>query len=62
MKTPEQLSMQNPYTEQHAKTAIEKIQNWVADRYPTLAEIAKSQIIVECLIEIDEERRFISAQ
>ncbi|MGE5519725.1 MAG: hypothetical protein ACM3VS_07355 [Candidatus Dadabacteria bacterium] len=62
MKTPDQLLSKDPYAEQHAKTAIDKIQKWVEVRYPTLASVAKSRMIIECLIEIVEERKYIAAQ
>jgi hypothetical protein len=49
-------------TEFHALTAVEKIQKWVEERYPKLASVTKKQLIIECLIEVTEERKFIAAQ
>ena len=47
---------------QKAQKAIQSIQKWVKDRYPSLASATQARIILECLIEVKEENRFIAAQ
>ena len=50
---------QTPNKEQfHAKKAVKQIQGWVEKKYPRLAASVKTQLIVECLIELTEERKF----
>ena len=52
---------QAPQKEQfHAKKAVQQIQSWVEKKYPRLAASAKTQMIIECLIELTEERKFLS--
>ncbi|HEY6956854.1 MAG TPA: hypothetical protein VI385_16495 [Flavisolibacter sp.] len=52
---------QAPQKEQfHAKKAVQQIQTWVEKKYPRLAASAKTQMIIECLIELTEERKFLS--
>lgn len=46
----------------HAMTAIQKIQKWVEENHPKLAAISKTRLIIECLIEVNEEKKFIAAQ
>jgi len=46
--------------ELRAKKAIQQIQKWIEKRYPKLAGAAKTQMIVECLIELTEERKFLA--
>jgi hypothetical protein len=44
-----------------AKMAAQQIQTWIEKKYPRLAASAKTRMIVECLIELTEERKFLSA-
>ena len=46
--------------ELQAKKAIQQIQKWIEKKYPKLAAAAKTQMIVECLIELTEERRVLA--
>ncbi|MFL5788039.1 MAG: hypothetical protein ACJ748_08300 [Flavisolibacter sp.] len=46
--------------ELQAKKAIQLIYKRIEDQHPRLAAIAKSRLIVECLIELAEERKFLS--
>lgn len=45
-----------------AKKAIQQIQSWMEKKYPKLAASAKATMIIECLIELTEERKFTTAQ
>jgi hypothetical protein len=49
------------YAEMHARQAIEHITKWVEQRYPVLSAVSKSRLITQCLIEIREERKNLSA-
>jgi len=47
------------YTEQmHAQKAVQQIQKWLEERYPRLTTSTKTRILIECLIELSEERKF----
>ncbi|HEY0355616.1 MAG TPA: hypothetical protein VGC29_05395 [Flavisolibacter sp.] len=46
--------------ELQAKKAINRIQNWTEKNYPRLAEITRSRLIIECLIEMAEERKYLA--
>lgn len=46
--------------EVHAKKAVQQIQTWMEKKYPKLASPAKTKMIIECLIELTEERRFLA--
>ena len=48
--------------EKHAQKAISQIQKWVGKKYPLLAGSAQAKMIIECLIEVTEEKKFLSAQ
>ncbi len=50
-----------PASDLRAKTAVQKIQKWVEENYPRLAAVTKAKLIIECLIELKEERRHIAA-
>jgi hypothetical protein len=57
--------MKNPYQtlrkeESHAKKAVQQIQLWIEKKYPMLANSAKTKMIIECLIELSEERKFLT--
>ncbi len=48
--------------EMHAQKAILQIQKWVEKKYPLLAGSAQAKMIMECLIEVTEEKKLLSAQ
>jgi hypothetical protein len=45
-----------------ARKAIQRIQQWVEEQYPSLTSNHKTKLILECLIEMDAERKYIAAQ
>lgn len=45
-----------------AQKAVQQIQKWIEKKYPRLASSTKTKMIIECLIELTEERKFIAAQ
>lgn len=47
--------------EKQAQIAILQIKKWVEQRYPRLAYAAKTKMIMECLIELTEEKNFLAA-
>jgi hypothetical protein len=47
--------------ESHAKKAVQQIQSWIEKSYPRLASSTKTKMIIECLIELSEERKFLGA-
>ena len=50
---------QSLHTEQlHAQKAVQQIQKWLEERYPRLTTSTKTRILIECLIELSEERKF----
>lgn len=58
MKNPNQL----PHKEEfQAKKAVQQIQTWIEQKYPRLAHSAKTKMIIECLIELSEERKLLTA-
>jgi hypothetical protein len=57
MKNPNQVLHKE---EIHAKKAVQKIQSWIEKKYPKLAGTAKTKMIIECLIELKEERKFFA--
>jgi len=57
-------AMKNPNPELRkedfqAKKAVQKIQSWIEKKYPGLAASAKTKMIIECLIELTEEKKFL---
>lgn len=44
-----------------AKKAVQQIQNWIENKYPRLTSSTKTKMIIECLIEITEERKFLAS-
>ena len=58
MKNPNQTLHKEEF---HAKKAVQQIQKWMEKKYPWLATSAKTQMIIECLIELTEERKFSTA-
>jgi hypothetical protein len=58
MKNSNQLLCKEEF---QAKKAIRQIQTWIEKKYPRLAASAKSKMIIECLIELTEERKFLAA-
>ena len=57
MKNPNQTLRKEEF---HAKKAVQQIQTWMEKKYPKLANSAKTKMIIECLIEISEERKFLA--
>lgn len=49
-----------PKEEFHAKKAAQQIQTWIEKKYPRLAASAKTKMIIECLIELTEERKLLT--
>ncbi len=45
-----------------AAKAIQQIQLWMEKKYPKLAASAKTKMVIECLIELTEERKLVAAQ
>ena len=62
MKNQNQTLQQPGRTELRATKAIQNIQNWMDTRYPAMAALSKSKMIIECLIELNEEKRFLAQQ
>lgn len=46
--------------ELHAKKAVQRIQKLIEKKYPKLAAAAKTKMVIECLIELTEERRVLA--
>ena len=57
MKNQTTLQTASP-AELKAQKAIQAIQNWVKDRYPSMGSAKQTQMIIECLIEVKEEEKF----
>lgn len=47
--------------ELQAKKAIQRIKKMMEEQYPAMASVSKAQMIIECLIEISEERKYMAA-
>ena len=62
MKNQHQTLQKEGTSELRASKAIQNIQKWMDTRYPVMASISRSKLILECLIEINEERRFLAKQ
>lgn len=43
-----------------AQKAIQRIQKIIEKRYPRLAGSAKTRMIIECLIELSEEKKLVA--
>jgi hypothetical protein len=39
---------------------VQQIQTWIEKKYPRLAASAKAKMIIECLIELTEERKVLT--
>ena len=48
-------------SEEKVQNAIQQIENWVEKTYPALSANQKSQLILECLIELATESKLIAA-
>jgi hypothetical protein len=59
MKNPNQTFHKEQF---QAKKAMHQIQSWIEKKYPGLANSAKTKMIIECLIELSEERKFLAAR
>jgi hypothetical protein len=55
MKNPSQTIRKEEF---HAKKAVQQIQSWIESKYPRLANSVKTKMIIECLIELSEEKKF----
>jgi hypothetical protein len=62
MKSSNQPLIKESISEVRAKRALNRIQKWMEIHYPSLASSSKSRLIMECLIEINEEKKFIAQQ
>lgn len=49
-------------SEAHVKKAIKRIQSWVQKKYPELGEKSRTKMIMECLLELSEERKLLQLQ
>jgi len=58
MKNPNQAPLKEEF---QAKKAVQQIQTWIEKKYPRLAASTKTKMIIECLIELKEERKFLTA-
>jgi hypothetical protein len=58
MKNPNQAFRMEEF---QAKKAVLQIQSWIERKYPRLANSAKTKMIIECLIELSEEKKFLTA-
>jgi len=45
----------------HAKKAVHQIQSWLERKYPRLANSTKTKMIIECLVELSEEKKLLAA-
>jgi hypothetical protein len=45
--------------EVQAKKAVQQIQTWIEKKYPRITTSAKTKMIIECLIELTEERKIL---
>jgi hypothetical protein len=66
LRTKYPTAMKNPNLiphkdEFHAKKAVVQIHNWIEHKYPRLKASTKTKMIIECLIELTEERKFLAA-
>ena len=55
-------SLQRDSAEIQARKAIQRIKQWSKQNYPGLATTARARLIMECLIEITEEKKFLAAR
>jgi hypothetical protein len=62
MKNQHQTLLKDSKSDVQAKKAIHNIQKWIDKRYPVMASITRSKLILECLIELNEEKRFLAQQ
>lgn len=44
--------------ESHAQKTVQQIQKWLEEKYPRLTASTKTRILIECLIELSEEKKF----
>ena len=50
--------MESP--EARARKAVQHIQKWFEENHPQATTAVKANLILECLIEVTEERKFLS--
>ena len=62
MKNQHQTLQKDSKSHVQAKKAIQNIQKWMDKRYPVMASITRSKLILECLIELNEEKQYLAQQ
>jgi hypothetical protein len=62
MKNPNQALQHEGAAELQAKMAIRKIRKMIEEKYPVMSSVSKARLIMECLIEVSEERKYLAAQ
>jgi hypothetical protein len=62
MKNPNLALQHEGSAELQAKLAIRKIKKMIEEKYPVMASVSKARMIIECLIEVSEERKYLAAQ
>jgi hypothetical protein len=62
MKNPNLALQYEGAAELQAKMAIRKIRKMIEEKYPVMASVSKSRLIIECLIEFSEERKYLAAK
>ncbi len=45
-----------------AKKIISKLQNWAEKKYPSVESVKRSRMIIECLIEVAAEKKYLAAR
>lgn len=61
MKNPNLALQHESAAELQAKMAIRKIRKMIEEKYPAMASVSKARLIIECLIEVSEERKHLAA-
>jgi hypothetical protein len=62
MKNQQQSLLKDSMSEVRAKRAVRRLQKWMESQYPQITSALRSKLIIECLVEIAEERRFLAQQ
>ena len=57
MKNRNRQNSSESYAELHAQLAIGLITKWVEQRYPKISAPTKSRLIIQCLMEVAQERK-----
>jgi hypothetical protein len=61
MRNPNQNLQHEGVAELQAKKAIQKIKKMMEEKYPSMAAVSKTRLIIECLIEMKEEKKYLKA-